>query len=375
MSVGQLVFSAAASAMIAAILLRAVQTYRAVARFRARWPELSAEHESLDVEAVRRALMTRRVSFLVPAWNEREALPHLMADLASLPLPNLEVFVSAGGDDGTLEVAREHAGARPDLFHVLEQSPGVGKQRALRQLFAEASGAIIYLTDADCRLTVELVAATLAPLLFDGEVAATTGGAPVERSHDSRICSAQLVTYLATWLRQERYTSDLNGQNAVCDSGVLKSTRALFVDAPIGTDVALARALTGSGHRIRFVALPMVETEFASSLGAMARQLSRWTRNAWYHDGRAPLGQLLLTGTWWAAVVLGAVSYLPLSLSMIPLAVGYVYALHPGLFVVSTVYPQLRVRHAAFIAVALLHQVVPLLAVRDYLSRRRRERW
>lgn len=64
--------------------------------------------------------------------------------LRALRWPDLQVFVAAGGDDGTLAEARRYADKR---ITVMEQHPGQGKQGALRVLLPHARGEIIYLLD------------------------------------------------------------------------------------------------------------------------------------------------------------------------------------------------------------------------------------
>jgi glycosyltransferase involved in cell wall biosynthesis len=82
------------------------------------------------------------VSVVIPTLNEAANIGHV---LASLPEDVHEVLLVDGGShDGTVEVARE---CRPDL-RVVPQ-PGRGKGDALAAGFAECTGEVVVMLDAD----------------------------------------------------------------------------------------------------------------------------------------------------------------------------------------------------------------------------------
>ena len=79
---------------------------------------------------------------MIPALNEAENLPHV---LATLPADTYElVLVDGHSVDGTSTVAREHY---PDVKIVGQ--PGRGKGDALRAGFSACSGDVIVMMDAD----------------------------------------------------------------------------------------------------------------------------------------------------------------------------------------------------------------------------------
>jgi glycosyltransferase involved in cell wall biosynthesis len=83
-----------------------------------------------------------RVSVVIPALNEAENLPHV---LATLPSDIYElVLVDGNSDDGTSAVARSHY----PRVRIVGQS-GRGKGNALQAGFAACSGDIVVMMDAD----------------------------------------------------------------------------------------------------------------------------------------------------------------------------------------------------------------------------------
>lgn len=97
----------------------------------------------LETPAIsRRNIQSPRVSIVIPALNEAENLPHV---LATLPEDTYElVLVDGHSVDGTADVARSHY---PNVRIVGQQ--GRGKGDALRAGFAACSGDIIVMMDAD----------------------------------------------------------------------------------------------------------------------------------------------------------------------------------------------------------------------------------
>jgi glycosyltransferase involved in cell wall biosynthesis len=91
-----------------------------------------------------------KLSIVVPVYNERATIERIVAAILDVPLPNLEkeiVIVDDYSTDGTR-----------DILAVLAQKPGIrviyheknqGKGAALRTGFAEATGDIIVVQDAD----------------------------------------------------------------------------------------------------------------------------------------------------------------------------------------------------------------------------------
>lgn len=219
---------------------------------------------------------TPLVSVLVAAWNEAANIERHIGSFLALRYPRKELALCAGGDDGTYEIACRYAGP---TVKVLRQLPGEGKQRALARAFAETSGAIIFLTDADCLLADEPFGRTLWPVATGGEQVATGGSRPFDEQLAAPFVFTQAASQLHAMSHEPRYVSGILGRNCAIQRALLVETMALGVPAPTGTDYVLAKALLAAGARIRHVPESLMPTEYPTTARAYLRQQRRWLKN------------------------------------------------------------------------------------------------
>ncbi len=119
--------------------------------------------------------MTRVLSVVIPAFNERRTIAELLRRVAAAPLPagvGLEiVVVDDGSTDGTrdllCELVAQRESEEPPL-RFFEQPRNQGKGAALRRGFAEASGEWIVVQDADLEYDPRDYPKLLQPVLDDG---------------------------------------------------------------------------------------------------------------------------------------------------------------------------------------------------------------
>ncbi len=224
-----------------------------------------------------------RVSVLLPAWNEAEYIRESLEAIGGLRYPDLELVLCAGGTDGTLELARRFA---PPGTVILEQRPGEGKQRALQRCLEQATGSIVFLTDADCVLDDETFERTLEPILRGDEVATTGTRQPLDVQKCHPLVAFQWSHHLWMQARAPMYVDTLYGINAAIRRDVLERVGGFSLSVSIGTDYALSRQLHDAGYRIRFVSESRVRTAYCTRLGEYMRQRSRWFRNRFLHGLR-----------------------------------------------------------------------------------------
>lgn len=219
------------------------------------------------------------VSALVPAWNEATRIGRCIQSLLAIDWPQLEILVSAGGNDGTFEVARRYAN---DRVLVIEQQPGEGKQAALRNLLTLATGDVVYLTDGDSIVPEATFRAVLEPIV-EGEAEVVTGNyRPYQHDTVAPFVLYQWSIDRAVERRRGLYSEGVSGANVAITRQALESIGGFDHDVQTGTDYHLARRLRAAGFAIRYVD-SSVETEYADGVKALVRRRSRWLRNTFLH--------------------------------------------------------------------------------------------
>lgn len=321
------------------------------------------------------------VSVLVPAWNEVEHIAACLESLLAIDWPRFEILVSAGGEDGTYEVAERYAGGQVIL---VRQQPGQGKQAALRDLLTRASGEVIYLTDADCVMPESTFRSVLDPIVR-GEVSVVTGTyRPYRTAVDEPLIFYQWSIDRAVERRRGNQSDGMIGRNAAVARSALDAVGGFEPEVATGTDYHLARRLRAAGYVIRYVDAA-VETDYAGSSRQLVRQRSRWLRNLLLHGptfrdfgGIAAtartiglsLGFLLWPLIWRRARLPGVLVWLA----------GFIYLVGARLRYANALATEMsQPIQASYVAQLPLYTLLDALAsvwsLVDLMSRSRRRRW
>lgn len=102
-------------------------------------------------------------SIVVPVFNEERTIARVLSRLAALPFPKELIVVDDCSQDGTREILRKLDGLAG--FKLVLQPVNLGKGAALRAGFAQASGELIVVQDADLEYDPADLPAVLQPLL------------------------------------------------------------------------------------------------------------------------------------------------------------------------------------------------------------------
>jgi hypothetical protein len=212
----------------------------------------------------RSAAVEERVSILIPVRNEaRRITPTLTSVVAQQGLREFEVLVyDDGSTDGTATVVRCVGGDRVRIIDGGELPTGwLGKTHACAQLAATAAGDVLVFVDADVVLASDAVAGAVAQMRERHLSFVSPYPTQVAKSWLERLVQPLLqwswLTFLPLRVAERSRRASLaaaNGQFLVVDSAAyIRAGGHAAVRSDVVEDVALARALVGSGARGGFV--------------------------------------------------------------------------------------------------------------------------
>ena len=107
-----------------------------------------------------------KLSVVMPCYNEEATLREIVAQVLRQPWEIELLIVDDGSTDSTREIIAELQAAHPEIRALL-QPKNAGKGAALRRGFAEATGDIVLVQDADLEYNPDEYGRLITPILND----------------------------------------------------------------------------------------------------------------------------------------------------------------------------------------------------------------
>jgi glycosyltransferase involved in cell wall biosynthesis len=308
---------------------------------------------------------------LVAAWGEGPRVEAHIRSFKAMRWPGAELILVAGGKDDTYARAKALEG---DGVRVLEQKPGMGKQRSLREALAHARHDLIFLTDADCLFEREVLRKLFAPIV-EGRYQVVTGGSrPLPSQAGNPLADYERAREVVFFAHHPPQSEGLLGRNAALTRHALEQAGNFAEDVPTGTDYHLARKLREVGYAIGFVRDSLIASEYPGTARSYLQRRRRWVKNLLVHDPQKNR-PALVQSTLFALLIL----LVPLWL-LLPRPLGWLLLL-PALLALAARYRDVLRGGAGLKTLLLvpyftvLDQIGVLGALWDYCDPRRRRKW
>ncbi|MFE7974682.1 bifunctional polysaccharide deacetylase/glycosyltransferase family 2 protein [Streptomyces shenzhenensis] len=220
--------------------------------------------------------ITRPVSVIVPAYNEKECIAGTLGSLARSTHPIEIIVVDDGSTDGTAEIA-ESLGL-PNVRVVRQRN--AGKPAALNNGVRHASHDIVVMMDGDTVFEPDTVRQLVQPFA-DPEVGAVAGNAKVG-NRDTVIGAWQHIEYVMGFNLDRRMYDLLRCMPTIPGAiGAFRREAVLGVGGmshdTLAEDTDITIALHRAGWRVVYQEHARAWTEAPGSLGQLWSQRYRWS--------------------------------------------------------------------------------------------------
>ncbi|MEV6478471.1 bifunctional polysaccharide deacetylase/glycosyltransferase family 2 protein [Streptomyces sp. NPDC051576] len=226
------------------------------------------------------ATVTRPVSVIVPAYNEKECIANTLESLAKSTHPIEIIVVDDGSSDGTSEIAREAARSfGMNNVRVIRQE-NAGKPAALNNGVRNASYDIVIMMDGDTVFEPDAVHQLVQPFA-DPEVGAVAGNAKVG-NRNTIIGAWQHIEYVMGFNLDRRMYDLLRCMPTIPGAiGAFRREAVLAVggmsEDTLAEDTDITIALHREGWRVVYQEHARAWTEAPASLKQLWSQRYRWS--------------------------------------------------------------------------------------------------
>ncbi|MFC8361664.1 bifunctional polysaccharide deacetylase/glycosyltransferase family 2 protein [Streptomyces griseorubiginosus] len=224
--------------------------------------------------------VTRPVSVIVPAYNEKECIANTLESLARSTHPIEVIVVDDGSSDGTSEIARE-AARRLGMTNVrIIRQENAGKPAALNNGVRSARHDIVVMMDGDTVFEPDTVRRLVQPFA-DEEVGAVSGNAKVG-NRNTVIGAWQHIEYVMGFNLDRRMYDLLRCMPTIPGAiGAFRRDAVLQVggmsEDTLAEDTDITIAMHRAGWRVVYQEHARAWTEAPGSLKQLWSQRYRWS--------------------------------------------------------------------------------------------------
>ncbi|MBT2409782.1 glycosyltransferase [Streptomyces sp. ISL-12] len=224
--------------------------------------------------------VTRPVSVIVPAYNEKECIANTLKSLAQSTHPIEVIIVDDGSSDGTSEIAREAADALGMTNVRVIRQENAGKPAALNNGVRNASHDIVVMMDGDTVFEAETVRHLVQPFA-DPQVGAVAGNAKVG-NRNTIIGAWQHIEYVMGFNLDRRMYDLLRCMPTIPGAiGAFRREAVLEVggmsEDTLAEDTDITIAMHRAGWRVVYQEHARAWTEAPGSLKQLWSQRYRWS--------------------------------------------------------------------------------------------------
>jgi len=225
------------------------------------------------------AKSTKKVSVIIPAYNEEKVIEQSMASIINQTYKNLELIVVDDGSTDNTSLKAQKFSHIP-FVKVLRKSNG-GKANAINYGIEHSSGELIMVVDADSKLKEDAVE-LMARYFEDPQIAAVAGSVYVN-NRVNLITNLQALEYIEGLNMVRNGQAFLKLVNIIPGPIGMFRKHALYEvglydDDTFAEDCDVTLKLITHGYKIDFESEAIAKTEAPENIFDLIKQRYRWTR-------------------------------------------------------------------------------------------------
>ena len=243
---------------------------------------LKTLQNSADEEDTIKNKKYKKVTIIVPAYNEEVVIKKSLLSLLEQTYPNLEiVVVDDGSKDRTYTIAKQLEFQRGNRSLKVYRKKNGGKANAINFGIEHAEGELIMVVDADSKLDKNAV--LLMARYFDNEDIAAIAGSVYVSNQTNLLTKLQALEYIEGLNMVRNGQAFLKLVNIIPGPiGMFRKSAlievGLYDDDTFAEDCDVTLKLIAHGYKIEFEPDAVAYTEAPEHLLDLIKQRYRWTR-------------------------------------------------------------------------------------------------